>query len=231
MPGCNFNHIAFCSSFILFALLIACRPKATQIDKSHQLMFNTYKELNSAIRHEELDSVVQMLNPKSLEFYYKITDSKNLNLDSIVSIGMRYKVPYFSMKYLGSCGDFMRESSDPTDFFRFLAMSDISIFSNNYSYALLEEESRLEKDAFVAVYKKVNKVNKVNWVKFVRPDSSTYKYDLIYNLKLEERINRKIFKDQRKNYPKLSDEAFIKMYYPTFDKQNCGLTKNSPSAH
>lgn len=188
-------------------------------------MFAAYRQLDSVIRHQELDSVVQLLTPKSLAFYNKITDHKNLNLDSIVSIGTRYRVPYFAMKYLGSCGEYMKASSDRTDFLRFLAMTDISIFSEKHSYSLYEEECRLEKHAFVAVYKKMGDVNKVSWVKFIRPDSTSYQYDLMYNLKLEETQNRKIFKAQRKAHSKLSDEEFIKMYYPSFDKQNCGLEK------
>jgi len=206
--------------------LSACKQKEPSVDPVRQPMFTAFQELNSAVRNGQLDSIVPMLTPKSKSFYDKITNPKNLNLDSIVDIGIRYRVPYFAMKYLGSCGDYMKDSSDKTDFFRFLAMTDISIFSDKNYYKLYKEESRLEKDAWVAIYKKVEDVNKVNWIKFVRPDSITYQYDLIYNLKLEERINRKIFKAQRMKYSKLNDGEFIKMYYPTFDKQDCGLGKN-----
>jgi len=209
--------------FILFLFLItSCKSKVTPVDSQRQQMFDAYQELHSTVREGNFDAMVPLLHQKSKSYYNKITDPKNLNLDSIISIGMKYKVPYFSMKYLGSCGDYMKEeSSDPTDFFKYLTATNLSIFSDDIDYRLYEEESRLEKDAWVAIYKKSGEVNKVGWIKFVRPDSTTYEYDLIYNLKLRERMNRKIFKAQRKKHAKLTDEEFIRMYFPTFDNQEC----------
>lgn len=214
------SHIYSALAFVI--ILVSCKSKepAKEVD---DLMFVTYHKLDSLISTRHLDSIPLLLTPKSKDFYHKITDPKNLNLDSIISIGIRYRVPYFAMKYLGSCGDHMKSTDDPLDFFRYLAAKDISIFPKEHGYTLYKEESRIENAAWIAISRKDKGVNKVNWIKLVKSERGTYQYDLIYNLKLEERINRKIFKNQRKKHLKLSDEEFIEMYYPTFDKQECEI--------
>ncbi len=213
--------LVFCL-ILSMLMLFSCKPKEPTKEVDDQ-MFEAYQKLDSLIHNGRLDFLPQLLTPKSKDFYYKITDPKNLNLDSIISIGIRYRVPYFAMKYFGSCGDHMKSTSDALDFFRYLGAKDISIFPENHGYAVYKEESRIENAAWVAISRKDKGVNKVNWIKLVKSEEGIYQYDLIYNLKLEERINRKIFKNQRKKHLKLNDEEFIEMYFPTFDTQECEI--------
>lgn len=186
-------------------------------------MIKIYTEMAKKLANGELASIPSFLDEKSLGYYNQITAPSKLSIEEVIDLGIEYKVPYFSMMYLASCGDHMKSANKPTDFFRYLANRDISFFSKYSSYQVNEEKSRVEKEGFVAIYRNEGGANRLSWAKFTRPDSETFKYDLLYNLKLEEKRTKEIYKEQREGKQDLDMKTFLRQLYDSYNNQNCDL--------
>lgn len=186
-------------------------------------MIEEYNKLYQKVQAGALDSISLFLDEKSISFYDKITDPQLLELEQVINLGMEYKLPYFSVMYLASCGEHMKNAGKPTDFYRYLANRDISFFSKYNIYKVSEEKTKIGDEGFVAIYRNEGGANKMTWAKFTRPDEKTFKYDLLYNLKLEEKRNRAIYKEQREDKKDLDMRSFLKSFYDSYNNQNCDL--------
>jgi len=202
---------------IMFSIfLVSCNHDRVE-------MIEVYNELSDKIESGALDSIPHFMDQESLDFYEQITDPTKLSIDQVIRIGIKYKVPYFSILYLANCGEHIKSSKKSTDFFRYLANNDISFFSKFNVYQVSEEKSKIGDEGFVAIYRTEGGVNKMTWAKFTRPDSNTFKYDLLYNLKLEEKRNREIYKEQRSAKKEIDDETFFRELFDSYNNQNCDL--------
>ncbi len=201
---------------ILSLLLISCAQDRIK-------MIEEYQELASSVASGQLEDVDTYLNEKSLSYFQNITDPEQLSVEQVIELGLANKVPYFSVLYLASCGAYMKREGKPSDFFRYLANNGVAFFSKYDSYQVSKEKSKIADEGFVAIYRNEFGVNKMTWAKFTRPDKSTFKYDLLYNLQLEEKKYQEIYKNQRAAASNLEMKAFLKQLYKSYNTQNCDL--------
>ena len=203
-------------SIFLFALLaitiFSCKDeKQVLIDEFIQLY-----------EHTERQDYSSKLDRNSLSFYNEITDKENLNIDSITDIGIRYQVPYFATLYLASCKDYMSSTDSPSDFYLYLTSKNISFFSLDEYYEVLKDRTRAEKDGWVAIYRTEGGKNYVSWVKYIL-ENDTYKFDLLYTLKIHEKDNRKIYDELKTDYPDASKKEYFTEIFKAYNIQNCDI--------
>ena len=148
-------------------------------------------QFNNLYHETKFESYPSLMDNESVSFYEKMVDQKNLNIDSLIAIGIEYKVPYFTTLYLASCGDLIKESNDPEDFFLYLAANNISFFSIYEDYEVIPDKVRIDNDGWIAIFRREAEKNYVSWVKYTSEDNGLH-FDLLYTLRVQEREYRPV---------------------------------------
>ena len=180
-------------------------------------------DFNSLYHDTAYKDYPEKLNATSQAFYNKITDSSYFQVDSMVALGLEYNIPYFTTLYMASCGDVIKQSGKKEDFFLYLAASDISFFSNQEDYYVQEEKSRIEKDAWVCIYRKEGGQNYNSWVRY-EAEESGLNLDLMYTLSMQEKRYKKIYDEFKVDYPDLTKHEYYKAIFSMYNNQNCPIT-------
>ena len=196
---------------VMLCTFLSCNnEKAELITQFQQLYASPFEDY-----HIELD--------KSSSTYYKLLSTKNnLNIDSMVNIGLRYDLPYLTTTYLASCGNYIKESNSPSDFFYFLYANELSFFNKDRAYQVLPDKSRIQDDGWIAIYRKSGKAKVVSYVKYTN-ENGIYKYNLLHNLSiLEGRL--KVYYSQFKTVNSdLSELEYFKAVYSTYGNNDCSI--------
>jgi len=92
-------------------------------------LISYYKEFYNQILNHQVDSIYNHLSTDSKNLVSKLTDEKNMNLDSIIVIGDQYRLPSFCINYF--LHYLSIESSIPTrkSFFTYLSSSGCNLNS------------------------------------------------------------------------------------------------------
>lgn len=185
---------------------------------------NLVSEFNHLYNEAVYKDYAEKLNAESKAFYEKITDKTYLNIDSLVSLGLEYNIPYFTSLYLASCGDHMIKSNEKEDFFLYLVANNISFFTLEEFYEILEEKSRVDKDGWVSIYRKEGGQNYVSWVRYTSENERWY-YDLLYTLQIHEKEYKRIYDEFKKDYPDLTKEEYFETIFNMYNNQSCEVAK------
>ncbi len=184
-------------------------------------LINTYEALYSNVVSADFDSIENFLDHKSLNFYYKITDTSNLTIPKILEIGKKYRLSYLTIIYLATYGEHMKTNSKKSEFFRFLGLNQVSFFSFFDAYKSIKEKATTGVENFIPIQKTFKGTIKEGWVKFSK-ENETFRLDLIYTLQLKEGVFRKLHRAKRLELDNLSFEEYLMTVYEAHGR----LTRN-----
>ena len=198
--------------YMLFCLCIAFLSISCNQEKDK--LIQSFDAVYQNVLDSKFDNIAISLNAKSLEFYNKITDPTYLNIDSIIVLGVEYKLPYLLTEYLAFNGDKIKNGETVEEFYRYLGAQDVSFFSFQDAYYIDKPKLKKGKENFVAIIKEEMSQSKRGWVKFTGNETSAYKLDLLYTLKLYEIKRKKKNKTLRNQHQEIkSQEEYLRFFY------------------
>ena len=208
------RYILLC--FFGVTLLTNCKQDK---DKLIQAFDNVYQN----ILDSKFENIQNSLNTESLDFYNKITNPTYLNIDSIILLGKEYKLPYMLTEYLAFNGDKIKDGKTVDEFYRHLGAQDVSFFSFQDAYYVDRSKLKKGKENYVAIIKEEMSQSKRVWVRFTGDETTGYKLDLLYTLKLLEIKRKKKNNALRNQHQEIQSQVdYLRYFY----WQNSGENSN-----
>ena len=141
------------------------------------------------------------MDDKSRAFLDEIADPVNLNIDSILVIGKKYKVPFLLVEYL-TLGEVTKDAAvNKQRFFQYLERYDIHFFTYRNVYYTDIKNVVIKEAPYISLLRLDMTKTKRSWIKL--DDENGYKLNLLYTLQNEEtkleakeRNDRSIQKDK-----------------------------------
>ncbi|MFT4533012.1 MAG: hypothetical protein ACJA1A_001006 [Saprospiraceae bacterium] len=197
------NYLYFIFPIVIFSCTQEKDPLIKSFDSVYQqVLMNDYSNFDS------------VLDEKSKELYLKLIDPDYLNIDSMISLGNKYKIKCTLVDYLALSENRIKEGSSKSEFYRYLGANDISFFSFMNAYYVDKPKLKKGKENFVAIIKEEMTQSKRTWVNFYGNESKGYKLNLLYTLQLEEpklKLHFKLW--QKASNSELSFDEYIRYYY------------------
>ena len=193
--------------FLILCAVSACQPKSDPA-------LDRFDKFYSYVIDSDYESVANLMDDQSTLFLNRLTNSDNQNIDSMLSIGQHYRIPYMMTEYFA----FRGEQSDSTNlipaFFNYLGMQDASLFSFTYGYYVEKSKIKRGESTSIPIIKEIDGRSKRNWVRLNTDTGGDYKFDLLYSLQLFEIKRKKYFENIKQSYADINtDEDFLRQYY------------------
>ena len=167
---------------LLIAILYSC-------SNNNEIVMNKYNDVARIIKSGEYDSLMLELDENSINFVNFLTDTSNLDYNTIKAYAKPKKLVYFSTVYNKQFGDMMRKIGGKNSFFLYLKFVQIPLFSNTDNVKLIEEQTTSGDENYVVLGTEISEntyiTSKVN---FTKNNNGELKLDLLSLLKLRERM-------------------------------------------
>jgi len=171
--------LIFLFAIFLLATLTSCESKYDEINVA-------FYDLYENIIEEEYDQVIEKFDEESLAFFNDVTNLENLEYDKMLELGKKWYLKYTLISFLASHGEKMKAMNDPEYFFNFLTNYHISFYAPDV-FETMDAQTRIGEETLVAITRMDYNAKKISWIKLQEQIDDSYKYNIIYTLRLYER--------------------------------------------
>lgn len=187
-------------------------------------MISAADEFYTLVAMGDFEQLPAKLDDESLAFYQAITKDVNLNFDSIYTIGQTFKVPYGALNFLMDFGQHMKNGADPSEFFKFLVIEDVSYFGLDGIFDIQEDKYKLGSEPMMGLSRQLNNQKSLTWMRLTPQHDKTYKVNILYNLRLHEYKFIERYKKARNQVEELSTREWLQLIYDQTGENKVDLT-------
>jgi len=203
-----------CLLILFFILLFSCKEEKV-VDKKAPLIAQ-FDKIYTHVEAGQFEELMPYLDNTSLAYLEKLGKSENLSFESSLAIGKEYGLPFFTTIYASVMKEHVESGAPVYDFFKYLVSQPISLFNLDYNYTTNIEKSTVKNGIYVAITREELSRKKLSYVNFIEEDG-TYKLNLIYFLRLQEKKLKKQKESAKElNYSDFSNEEFLKVVYDSY---------------
>jgi len=183
------------------------------------IMMNTFTEMYNEVCLGNFENMTPYLAESSQELIADYSNPDNQSIDSLISLGDRYKLQYFSI-YFSSWSNYMKVNGTEADFFKYLTQEEVSFFDPDHYFEPLVHRCRVGTDNnFVAFYYPDENKNVMDWAKFT-DENGSFKLDLLYILRLHNKTIKKYFNYKDRVKKELTEEQWLRNIYKGYFTMN-----------
>lgn len=199
----------FFASFILFTSCESPNPKDDLI--------KSYNSLYQDVSNAEYDSIALAFDQRSLQYVELLNDSKNLEFEKAFAIGNEYNLLYFTVAYAAIMKKYVEENPNENSFLQYLIFKGISIFNVEEHYTPNVEKTSIHNGIYVAVIRDDYGTRKMSYLNFTKSELENYKYNLLYTIKLHEKLEKKRKQENWKaQFPEMTEEEFLEVIHSNY---------------
>lgn len=196
--------IRFLFLLLVFSFLNSCgNTKKTQL-------IDAFDSLYSGIINEQYDEVYTSLTPESQQYIQNLYQARKEGFNAVFDLGHEARLPYITALAAAKIGD---TSTLEKDFFKYLCLQDISIFSCYNTYQYVESKTTFNPTPFVAIYKDSEHGKSLSYLRWVEQNDGSFLLDLIYTLQQEEKLQKSLYADDLQSLSKGNVVAQIERLY------------------
>lgn len=178
------------------------------------VLISAFDEMYGHVLNLDFDQMNNSLNQQSKEFYNEITLDENLNIDSMIVLGQKYRIPYILVNYLALYGDKIKKGAPKTDFYRYLGIEKVSFFSFEDAYYTDKSKTKIGAEPYVAIVRDDLTQSRLSWARFTKDEANNYKYDLLYTLQTKETADKKRnYQLRQMHNGKSTKEEYLRFLY------------------
>lgn len=178
------------------------------------MLITTFDKVYDDILAQDQIAISAALNDKSRAYLDALSAVGNQNIDSIIAIGQRYRLPYITTEFMAYYSEDLGSGTADAFFFEYLGSQDASIFSFKNAFYVDKTKIKKGKEIFVPVIKEEMAENYLKWTRWTGDDSEGYLLDLIYIVELAEIEKNKSYKQLRQQRGDGTDrDAFLRGLY------------------
>lgn len=188
-------------------MIVSCKQK-------EDVLITTFDKVYNDILDQDHMATSAALNDKSRAYLDALSAIDNQNIDSVMAIGQRYRLPYITTEFMAYYSEDLSSESADAFFYEYLGSQDASIFSFKNAFYIDKAKIKKGKEIFIPVIKEEMSENYLKWTRWTGNDAEGYLLDLMYIVELAEIEKNKSYKQLRQQRGDVTDrDAFLRGLY------------------